>query len=544
MYQLDRKLLRNSYLHWPVAKGRTTLGRFFQGLLFMISAILGTELLSRYSFQSFNLSGILILVVVYTLFSCGITACFINSVLGVLYYFYSFSIPKGIFHYYKLDLLRAISNGMTLVFTLALAIFLYQQFVACYHKMESIQRKYTKLLSHIKDGVVLYTLDEHYLPHRFIEVNPSVLKMVNLTQEEFLNTPPLELYSFLNGEDFRNLLTPPAMDNIVVKHVNFETRQGEEVPLELTFQGLEFGGEYIVMVIAKDLRKHQLLQSMTQAIQEKDSQLEILSHQDRLKTEFFSNISHELRTPIHVIFSTLQLLRKMLEEVIPQERHQGINKYFHIMRQNAYRLLRLVNNVIDISKIDSGFYEIELKNHNIVSLVENITLSVAEYVENKSITLIFDTEVEEQIIACDPDKIERIILNLLSNAVKFTPKGGEIMVKLKLEEGYLTISVSDTGVGIPESKIGNLFQRYMQFNNGLTKNYPGSGIGLSLVKSLVELHRGTIEVESTPDKGSTFTVRLPNYQLENCDGHGNPQEIQEESVYIEKINVEFSDIYS
>ncbi|WP_279051903.1 sensor histidine kinase, partial [Intestinibacter bartlettii] len=136
-------------------------------------------------------------------------------------------------------------------------------------------------------------------------------------------------------------------------------------------------------------------------------------------------------------------------------------------------------------------------------------MSVLEYVNNKGIELVFDTEVEEEIIACDPDKIERIILNLLSNAIKYTEADGKISVNIYSDKENVYITVSDTGIGIPEEKINKIFERYEQIDNKLTRNFNGSGIGLSLVGSLVEMHEGRVWVESKVNEGSKFIISLP-----------------------------------
>ena len=139
-----------------------------------------------------------------------------------------------------------------------------------------------------------------------------------------------------------------------------------------------------------------------------------------------------------------------------------INKHINIMKQNCYRLLRLVNNLIDITKIDSGFIELNLQNKNIVEIIENITLSTVEYAESKSRTIIFDTDVEEKIIAFDPEQMERIILNLISNAVKFTKPNDKIEVKIYDGLDNIIISVEDTGIGIPKEKQEMIFERFRQ----------------------------------------------------------------------------------
>ncbi|WP_347379451.1 PAS domain-containing sensor histidine kinase [Clostridium saudiense] len=231
---------------------------------------------------------------------------------------------------------------------------------------------------------------------------------------------------------------------------------------------------------------------------------------ESIKSQFFSNISHEFKTPLNIILATMQVINKNIEnKSIISIKGANLDRYMNSIKQNCYRLLRLVNNIIDISKIDYGYYDIELGNYNIVSVVEDITMSVLEYVNNKGIELVFDTEVEEEIIACDPDKIERIILNLLSNAIKYTEADGKISVNIYSDKENVYITVSDTGIGIPEEKINKIFERYEQIDNKLTRNFNGSGIGLSLVRSLVEMHEGRVWVESKVNEGSKFIISLP-----------------------------------
>lgn len=265
-----------------------------------------------------------------------------------------------------------------------------------------------------------------------------------------------------------------------------------------------------------------------------------LKEYDKIKTEFFSNISHELRTPINVIFSALQVLELKIKGYSCENLS---SKYTKIMKQNCYRLLRLINNLIDITKIDSGYYDINKKNVDIVKLIENITMSVADYIETKGLSIKFDTSFEEKIIACDAEKLERIILNLLSNAVKFTPTGGEIIVNIEDCNENIEISVKDTGIGIPADKLNSIFERFVQVDKSLTRGHEGSGIGLSLVKCLVELQGGTISVKSRQGYGSEFKIKFP-CQLadETHDEKSGSSSIGENSI--EKINLEFSDIYN
>jgi PAS domain S-box-containing protein len=262
---------------------------------------------------------------------------------------------------------------------------------------------------------------------------------------------------------------------------------------------------------------------------------------NRVLTEFFSNISHELKTPLNVILGAIQILGIPGKGDLPVDFEKKQNKYLWAMKQNCYRLLRLVNNLIDQSKVDSGYLKPNLRNCNIVSVVENISLSVADYTQDKGMELIFDTDTEEKITAIDVDKIERIILNLLSNAIKFSVGGDQIFVSVTDKDDKVLISVKDTGIGIPKDKLGIIFDRFGQVDKSLTRNREGSGIGLAIVKSLVEMHGGTIFVNSVLGEGSEFVVELPVRIV------GEEDNIVESQMYqsnVERINVEFSDIYN
>ncbi|MEW9123367.1 MAG: HAMP domain-containing sensor histidine kinase, partial [Thermotaleaceae bacterium] len=278
-------------------------------------------------------------------------------------------------------------------------------------------------------------------------------------------------------------------------------------------------------------------------LEEQQKRLEEAISYDKMKTEFFSNISHEFRTPLNIILSSIQLLHLYIEDGTFIININQTTSRLKIMQQNCYRLIRLLNNLIDITKIDSGYFALTLQNHNIVEITENITLSVADYIKSKGISLTFDTDTEEKIMACDPDLIERILLNLLSNAVKFTQPGADIWVNLYDLEDSIMIEVKDGGIGIEKDKLDGIFERFVQVDKSLSRQREGSGIGLSLVKSLVEMHGGIVTVDSEIGVGTTFSINLPAKTV-NQDSFFDYISTQEISHHVEKISVEFSDIYS
>lgn len=262
------------------------------------------------------------------------------------------------------------------------------------------------------------------------------------------------------------------------------------------------------------------------------------------KSMFLANISHELRTPINVLMSSIQLLELYLNngELVDKGK---LKEKVHIQRQNCYRLLRLVNNLIDITKLDAGYFTLSFEKCNIVSIIEDITMSIAEYIKSRGIELIFDTNVEEKEVCCDLDAIERIVLNLLSNAIKFTPQGGKITVTVNDLGEVVRIAVKDTGIGIKEDMLDKVFERFKQADELLTRRSEGSGIGLSLVKYFVEMHGGRVLLNSEYQVGSEFIVEIPVRQegnsMQECECINNRK--LNDGV-IQKINIEFSDIYS
>ena len=234
---------------------------------------------------------------------------------------------------------------------------------------------------------------------------------------------------------------------------------------------------------------------------------QMAKEREQLKTDFIANMSHELRTPLNIITSASMLLemKSNKEETVSSE--YILDKLSHI-NQSSNRLRRLINNLIDISKFDSGFFECKCKNENIVYVVEDIVHEVVDYAKEKNIELIFDTEEEEIISFIDKEKIERVILNLLSNAIKFTNENGKIEVYMKSDDNFIYITIKDNGIGISKEKIDHIFQRFYQVDNLLSRGSEGSGIGLCIVDEIIRMHGGKINIESEINKGTTFEIVL------------------------------------
>ena len=226
---------------------------------------------------------------------------------------------------------------------------------------------------------------------------------------------------------------------------------------------------------------------------------EKLHEMDQLKSRFFTNISHEFRTPLTLILGPA-------EQIEAQTVEGKTRESAHIIWRNARKLNRLVNQLLDLTKIEAGSMKLQARRQNVIPLLEDIISSFTSYAESKKISLELRAEKDALALYLDRDKFEKIMSNLLSNALKFTPRGGRVEVKVVNGEWEVWISVTDAGIGIPKNELEKIFDRFYQVDSSPYREFEGTGIGLSLTKELVELHGGIITVESEEGRGSTFTV--------------------------------------
>lgn len=261
----------------------------------------------------------------------------------------------------------------------------------------------------------------------------------------------------------------------------------------------------------------------------------------RWQDEILINITHELKTPLSVLLSAAQMLQNYLKEGFAKLNIENFNKKICLIKKNCYRFVKVINNIYDASILDDGFLDLNLSNVNIVQIIEDLIQLTMPYIHKNGLTVLFNSNVKEKIIACDPERIERIMLNLLSNAIKFSNENSLIFVDIIDKGNTVEISVKDTGFGIEESYLQDVFKKYTQIDTSLSRQAGGIGLGLKIVKSLVELHGGQIMVESTLGKGSSFIFDLPVRIIEEENEKPYRKSIQEK---IEMIRVEFSDIYS
>ncbi len=410
-------------------------------------------------------------------------------------------------------------------------------------KIEELLRKsevrYSSLLESMTDAVILHDRE------KVLFINQSGVKLCGYEDNMQVVEKALQdifsekkYASFLERMDEVDKSTSPVVfeETFIIKN--------ERMYVEIITTLHSIDSKSVYLSVIRDITQRKQFEEMKNSVDESNRLLIKATQMDKLRMDYVTNFSHEFRTPLSIMLCTLKIMESMNTcESNKEIDKEKLNRYVAAMKNNSYRLLKTANNLLDITKIESGCDKLRLRNCNIVRIVEKVTMSVWEYTRNRRISLMFDTEEEEIITACDMDKIERIMLNLLSNAIKFTKEEGQIEVYVYNKNLEVLISVSDTGIGIPKDKFELIFERFKQVDNSLSRVHEGTGIGLALVKSLVEMHDGRIEVESDLQVGSTFKVFLPIRVLsgEACL-NDNETEAEIEKSIDKNINIELSNI--
>ncbi|KAA3619991.1 MAG: hybrid sensor histidine kinase/response regulator [Calditrichaeota bacterium] len=257
----------------------------------------------------------------------------------------------------------------------------------------------------------------------------------------------------------------------------------------------------------KTAQLENLIDERTAVIREQSEKLQELA---RMRSQFFANISHEFRTPLTLILGPL-------EDMLDRAKASSDKKNLGLMQRHARRVLQLINQLLDLSRLESGKLKLKASRGDLAAFIKGIVMSFASLAEQKKINLRYllsekdASELAQQTLFFDRDQIEKVFYNLLSNAFKFTFEGGTVQVEIVMSQGgnFVEIKVKDSGIGIRSDRLASIFERFYQVSSGSTKEYQGTGIGLALTKELVELHHGEITVGSEVGKGTEVVVKLP-----------------------------------
>jgi len=379
-----------------------------------------------------------------------------------------------------------------------------------------LERRFRELLEAAPDAIIQVNVDG-----RIILLNRVTEDMFGYTRDELLGQPlevlvPSELRArHIQHRDHyqQHPITRAMGSGLVLEGVR---KDGSRLPVEISLSPSAFEEGFRVTAIIRDItgrriaeeRLRRVQEESTQRLAESNTRLELTNRElhraNRLKSEFLASMSHELRTPLHTIIGFSELLAEELEGPLNEKQHRFI-RHIHT---DSLHLLELINDILDISKIEADRLELYPEAFDFTALVAESLASIRSLAEAKSHTLETAVDVPTAVDA-DRLRIKQVLVNLLSNAVKFTPEGGRIRVEAHVLAQFVVVSVTDTGVGIPPEEHESIFDKFHQVGATTKGVREGTGLGLAITRRLVEQHGGTIRVRSQPRQGSTFLFTLP-----------------------------------
>jgi len=384
------------------------------------------------------------------------------------------------------------------------------------HQESSMESRYRKLL-HAAPDAILEVNEEG----RILILNEAVERMFGYSRAELLGLSvdhlvPASMRSGHSQHRAAYAKRPNTRPMGTGLELQGQRKDGSLFPVEISLSPNWIEGSLHVIASVRDITERKAVENRIQALREqytaeltmKNEQLEARNREveqaNRLKNEFLASMSHELRTPLHTIIGFSELLTEQLEGPLGEKQQRFVG---HIL-QDARHLLELINEILDISKIESGRLELKRESFDFSQCVEEVLAGIRHQAATKNITLENKNRFQSSLYA-DRLRVKEILYNLLSNAVKFTPEGGRVWVEGSSEGGTLRVSVCDTGIGIPEQEHPSIFEKFYQVGDASGGTREGTGLGLPITKHLVELHGGTISVESRPGQGSSFRLTFP-----------------------------------
>jgi PAS domain S-box-containing protein len=375
---------------------------------------------------------------------------------------------------------------------------------------------------------------------RFTSVNDSICFWTGYSREELLDMNPADILGDTSrlffAQQIQRWLTGDTHDDSVDYQIVARDGRAFNAQLDMMLIPDEQGMPKNAIIISHDITARKQAEEALRQREMKALELaRQLEKRNKFVTDFFINISHEFKTPLSILLLGIDLMDRKSERMADGK---SLRKHIPVMRQNAYRLSRLVSNLLDITKLDAGFMAPSWERRNVVEWLDRLVKSTEFYANQRGLALEFQSTAPEMSMFIDGFILDRIMLNLLSNAIKHTRPGGRIDVACGVYPGGIRVSVRDTGEGIPMDKQAVIFDRFSQVDTSMTRASEGSGIGLALTKSLVELLGGRISFTSAPGVGSVFVFELPALEREaGC------KPAQQDSMILERrVQVELSDI--
>lgn len=374
-------------------------------------------------------------------------------------------------------------------------------------KLDGSKKTYQALVQNLPDGIIV--MDK--FKQNIIYQNKSMIRILKSIKIESINK---FIDDYISKEFYGQVK-------------KYEIDKAENSSLALTIIDMKEENQFLVLIRLLDNEERVL-----EAIKE----LDLVNNQHHVKNEFLINTSKCLKDPIE----NISKINDKLEKNKHKYNSNHINNYTKLVKRNCYRIQRLINNMKEIADTENGVSSENFVSYDIVKLTKNIVDIIEKNYSNKGINIKFKSNINSYTMIIDVDKMERAILNLISNSIKFSEMGSYIEVNITRENKEIKISVKDEGVGIPKDRMNFIFTKFGQIDRTLSRNTEGCGVGLALVKEIVNLHKGQIHVQSEEGVGSTFTIILQ----ENIGFIDKKTFEREDYKSIEeKINVEFADIY-
>ena len=388
-------------------------------------------------------------------------------------------------------------------------------------KKEAIESRnmYQELVNNLPEAIMLKKFD------KIVFVNKEAEKMLKTKKENLLNKNVLDIIH----EDSREIVKDSQYykkTSIPIFEEKLIDSDGNIIDVELCVMPIKFYNESYSLSIIKNIKDRKNLI-------EREKQIRKIKENENFKDNFISNISHEFNTPVNVIYTAVQLLEGKAQQ-------DSCKKYLSIIKKNCERIIRLNNNLIDITKYEAGELKPHFKNENIYEIFENLVNDIKDYLKAKGISIKFTSDSEDIRIYCDKNMIERIALNIISNSIKFSKENGEINIIIKKQRNGVRINIIDDGIGISKENLKNIFQIFNKEDLGLNRRNEGIGIGLSIVKAFIDVHGGKILLRSKKDIGTILNIFIPN-NIGLQEAAADICNISEGTD--NKINIELSDIY-
>jgi PAS domain S-box-containing protein len=386
-------------------------------------------------------------------------------------------------------------------------------------ELKESEARYRDLFENADDP--MYTHDENGF---FQTINKAGLIQLGCSEKEVIGTHfskwlTQESYKIVEERLRKHLAGEPIEqpDIIEVVKSNGEHRWGE-ARISLIKKGMKIIG---IQGVVRDITEKKGLEEKLREYHQKLQQsYEELMEADRAKTEFVSNITHELLTPLTSIKGFVELLGEESIGTINPEQKKSLD----IILRNSDRLIRLIKELLDSTRIENNKFVMQLKNVSLENIILKSIQDIHPQANEKQITIIEEIQPLTQIWG-DDERLMQVIRNLLINAIKFTPHNGKITINSSSENEYVKISISDTGIGIPKDKLSTIFERFYQVDGSASRKYGGVGLGLSICKSIIDKHNGSIWAQSN-GIGSTFHIVLPKYGLNPEDKDNRSRSIK------------------